>query len=389
MKNLFSKNISIDSEQRFEEQLLQNFEFYKSAFELSKDPKLVLENCVIIRFNPVTMGFFECDDPHLIHMHKFSEFLTKELAETENLKEKCEGNVEVETELKTCSGNWVPVNINFDTIGQNGKQRTIVTVHDISERKAAHKKLEESNEFIFQIMENMPIGLGVKSISKGETKYLNSNFSNIIGWPLDVAQDFDKFFESAYPDPEESKRVKTLVMNTIKKKGFAHWDLVQIKDSKGKERLLDITMFAIEEQDSIITMISNVTQEIKDRAWLKVKSEAIKAIPNSVVITKIDGEILWVNPAFTRIYGYTLDEVKGQTPRILKSGKHDDKFYKDMWDHIISDKIWKGRLFNKKKDGTIFEDIQIISPVKATGTEITHFVAIKNLTEEELDYNAK
>jgi len=262
-------------------------------------------------------------------------------------------------------------------------------VHDISERKAAHKKLEESNEFIFQIMENMPIGLGVKSISKGETKYLNSNFSNIIGWPLDVAQDFDKFFESAYPDPEESKRVKTLVMNTIKKKGFAHWDLVQIKDSKGKERLLDITMFAIEEQDSIITMISNVTQEIKDRAWLKVKSEAIKAIPNSVVITKIDGEILWVNPAFTRIYGYTLDEVKGQTPRILKSGKHDDKFYKDMWDHIISDKIWKGRLFNKKKDGTIFEDIQIISPVKATGTEITHFVAIKNLTEEELDYNAK
>jgi len=389
IKNILkTKKIDSTKEQKFEEQLLQNYEFYKSAFELSKDPKIVLEDCVIIRFNPVTMSLFECDDPHMLYMHKFREFLSEELTNSD-IKEKCAGNIIIETELRTCAGNWIPVSINFDNIGRNGIQRTIVTIHDITERKKIKKDLEESNEFIYSVMQNLPIGLGVKSFDHKIVKYMNPKFSEVMGWPEDVVQDFDLYFEKSFPNPGEAEHVKTLVLDALKKDKFAHWDMVKIKDSGGKARYLDFTMFLLEDQNSSVTMVKNVTQEVKDRAWLRVKSEAVKALPNGILITDLEGKILWVNPAFTHTYGFELNELKGQTPRVLKSGKHDEDFYKNLWDTITAGKVWRGKVVNKRKDNTEIEDYQIIAPVRAGGAEITHFVAIKNLTSEELDYNVK
>jgi len=295
----------------------------------------------------------------------------------------------IETQIRTCENRWIPVTINFDTIGKNGKQKTIATIHDISDRIRVKKDLEDSNEFIYQVMENLPIGIGVKSIDRKTVKYMNENFSKIWGWPKEVVQDFDKFFASAYPAPGEAEHIKNLVLEALKKEKFAHWDVVKITDVEGNDRLLDITMFLMEDQNSMITMVQNVTQEIKDRAWLKVKSAAVRALPNGIVITDAEGKIMWVNPAFTQIYGFELDEVIGHTPRVLKSGEHTDEFYKQIWDTILTGKVWKGKIVNKKKDNTLIEDYQIIAPVRAGGAEITHFIAIKNLTQAELDYNAK
>lgn len=377
------------NEKKFEDQLLQNYEFYKSAFELSKDPKLVLEDCVIIRFNPATLNFFECDDPDALYMHKLNEFFVGEINPPNVLSEQCDGNVFIETDIRTCSGKIIPVAINFDTISKNIKQQTIVTIKDISEKISSIKKLKESNEFIYKVMDNLPLGIGVKTIDHHTIKYMNENFCKIWGWPKEVVADFNKFFDSAYPSPGEAEKIKNMVLESLTKNKLVRWDIVKIKDQEDQDRLLDITMFLMEEQDNMITMVQNVTQEVKDRAWLKVKSEAIKALPNGVVITDIEGKIIWANPAFTREYGYELAEIKGQTPRILKSGTHDKEFYEDMWSTILQGKVWKGKVVNKRKDGSIFDDLQLISPVRSGGAEITHFIAIKNLTEQELDYNVK
>lgn len=377
------------NETKFEEQLLQNYEFYKSAFELSKDPKLVLEDCVIVRFNPVTMSFFECDDPNVIFQHKLAEFLPDNVVRKGSIKDKCEGNVLIETEILTCKNRWVPVTINFDTIAKNGKMRTIATIHDISEIIQARKNLEEGQEFIYKVMDNLPIGIGVKSIDHKTIKYMNDNFCKIWGWPKNIVSNFDLFFAKAYPKPGEAEHVKTLVLTALEKENFAHWEMVKIKDESGNDRLLDITMFLLPDQDNMVTMVQNVTQEIKDRAWLKVKSEAVKALPHGVVITDNEGIILWANPAFTKTYGWELSEIKGHTPRKLKSDKHSSEFYSHMWETVLSGKVWRGKILNKRKDGSVIEDRQIIAPVRAGGAEITHFIAIKNLTEEELDYNVK
>jgi PAS domain S-box-containing protein len=372
-------------EQTYEGQLLQNYEFYKTAFELSKDPKLVLENCKIVRFNPAAMGFLESEDPDDIFKHELHEFFIDGGLDHEFIRKNCAGSDLVELKLKTCKGNIIPVSVNFDTVSRNGMERSIATIQDISDRLINQKNLEKRNKFINTILENLPIGISVKTIKEKIPKYMNNNFSKIIGHPVNIISNFEQFLKAAHPDPQDLEIVRNTILKELVDNKYVS-GISKIKDEKGKDRFLEYTMLLMEDQDNMITMVRNATQETKDRAWLNVKSKAVKSIPNPIVITDKEGIILWTNPAFHQIYGYTKEEVLGNTPRIIKSNKHELKFYKDMWKKILSGEIWRGEIINKHKDGTEIIDHQTITPVHADGGDITHFIAIKNLTDEELDY---
>jgi PAS domain S-box-containing protein len=106
-------------------------------------------------------------------------------------------------------------------------------------------------------------------------------------------------------------------------------------------------------------------------------STAIMQSPASIVITDPKGNIEYVNPKFSTISGYTLDEVKGKNPRFLKSGEHDLEFYKKMWETIINQKDWQGEIKNRKKNGELYWENVIISPITNDSNAITHFVAVK------------
>lgn len=113
-------------------------------------------------------------------------------------------------------------------------------------------------------------------------------------------------------------------------------------------------------------------------------SKAIIQSPASIVITDPDGKIEFVNPKFTELTGYTLQEAVGQNPRILKSGEHDDAFYKNLWDTITSGKDWSGEFKDKKKDGSLYWESASISPLVNEDGVITHFVAVKeDITERK------
>ena len=79
----------------------------------------------------------------------------------------------------------------------------------------------------------------------------------------------------------------------------------------------------------------NVTQRKQVEQQVLLQAAALRAAAIGIVITDRDGNILWVNPAFTALSGYTLEEVVGKNPRLLKSGKHDAEFYRNMWDTIL------------------------------------------------------
>jgi PAS domain S-box-containing protein len=387
MKKILKKLAA--EEHQFEEHLLQNYEFYKAAFELSKDPKLVLEDCKIIKFNPITLEFFECDDPHMIFGHILSEFLPDDVKETGYVETKCEGNFMIETEMTTCKGNVLPVTINFDSVSKNGKQRTIATIHDITDRILSKKQLEDSNEFIYNVLENLPIGISVRTIEEKLIKYMNKLFPEIMGWSKKNLANFDNYFEKAFKDVGSSRDIKELVLETLKNEGMHKWENIATFDEDGNKRVLDITMLLMPGQDNMITMVQNVTEEQKNRHWLKIKSKAVYSLPNGIVITDRNGKILWTNPAFEQTYGYSYAETLHQNPRILKSGEHTSEFYTELWNTITAGKTWSGKVINKKKDGTLIEDLQAIVPVRDANAEITHFIAIKNLSVEELDYFAK
>ncbi len=105
-------------------------------------------------------------------------------------------------------------------------------------------------------------------------------------------------------------------------------------------------------------------------------SMAVEHAAEAIVVTDQTGEIQYVNPAFERITGYSRAEAIGQTPRILKSGKHDAGFYKRMWDALTRGEVWTGRFTNRRKDGNLYEEEKTISPVVDEEGKIVNYVAI-------------
>ncbi len=117
---------------------------------------------------------------------------------------------------------------------------------------------------------------------------------------------------------------------------------------------------------------------------MRVQAAAVAAAANAIVITGRDGRIVTINQAFTDLTGYMPEEAIGQTPRILKSGQQDEAFYRELWKTILSGNVWRGRLVNKRKDGSLYTEEMTITPVPGEQGRITHFIAIKSDVTERV-----
>jgi len=108
-----------------------------------------------------------------------------------------------------------------------------------------------------------------------------------------------------------------------------------------------------------------------------VHQAALEAVANGVVITDVQGTILWVNAAFTRMTGYSSAEAIGQNARLLKSGEHPKVFYRELWATIASGKSWTGEMINRRKDGSVYIEEQTITPVLDSAGKPAYFIAVK------------
>ena len=131
-------------------------------------------------------------------------------------------------------------------------------------------------------------------------------------------------------------------------------------------------------------MIHDTTERKQTEVQLHKLSRAVEQSPVSIVITDAKGSIEYVNPKFTELTGYSLEETIGQNPRILKTEQTSQEEYKKMWDIILSGQIWHGEFCNHKKNGEVYWETASISPILNEKGDITHFVAIKeDVTEHK------
>jgi PAS domain S-box-containing protein len=114
-------------------------------------------------------------------------------------------------------------------------------------------------------------------------------------------------------------------------------------------------------------------------------STAINQTVEAVVITDAQGIIQYVNPAFETITGYLKNDIIGQNPRVLKSGRHEAAFYRDLWNTISAGQTWTGRFINKRKNGSLYTEDATISPMRDSTGVITNYVAVKRDVTAELN----
>lgn len=117
--------------------------------------------------------------------------------------------------------------------------------------------------------------------------------------------------------------------------------------------------------------------------------EALMQAPEPVLITDLDGTIQFVNHAFEQCLGYKGADVAGQTPRILRSGLHGKEEYEALWETIKSGQVWKGRLKNRCKNGTLIEEDIQIAPIRDEHERITHFISMRRDMTEYYELQAQ
>ncbi len=127
----------------------------------------------------------------------------------------------------------------------------------------------------------------------------------------------------------------------------------------------------------LVHVARDVTQYLRNESEKNRLMAAIEQVSESVVISSSKGEIQYVNPTFETTTGYSRDEAIGRNLNILNSGVHDQQFYESLWATLLNKKVWRGRLTNRRKNGTLFREDATISPVLDSSGEIINYVALK------------
>jgi len=243
--------------------------------------------------------------------------------------------------------------------------------------------LRSSNNSLHTAFNSISEGISIIDLD-GKIIICNDVTSKLHGYSSSneiIGQNFIKFLkEEEYSKAKKDMR-KALQDGSLDK---IQYNCIR-KD--GSEFAAEISFTLLKNEDNepigfLITTkdISEITNANKQIILL---ISALETAANSIVITDKFGNILWVNSSFNKLTGYSDNEVIGKSPRILKSGVHDDSFYKKMWDTITAGKIWRGEIVNKNKAGELYYEDMTITPIYNEG-ELTHFIAIKqNITENK------
>ena len=188
---------------------------------------------------------------------------------------------------------------------------------------------------------------------------------------------------------EFGRRIKS----AFDKGEVAHFEY-KLKRKNGDEFPSEHTVSLLKDDSGkpmgIVSVVRDLTDRKRAEEELMRLSTAIEQSVETILITDPEGNIQYTNPAFEKTTGYSLKEAIGNNPRMLRSGKHSNDFYKSMWDTISHGNVWSGHLINKKKDGTLYEEDATISPVFESNGEIVNYVAVKrDVTYENMLHKAR
>jgi PAS domain S-box-containing protein len=134
----------------------------------------------------------------------------------------------------------------------------------------------------------------------------------------------------------------------------------------------------------------DITERRRADESRRLQSAALQAAADAIVITDRAGAIEWVNPAFTQLTGYIVEEAVGKHHReLVNSGKQAPAFFEELWETILAGRTWRGQVVNRRKDGSLYTEYEVVSPILDAAGAITHFVAVQQDITERLQLEAQ
>lgn len=246
---------------------------------------------------------------------------------------------------------------------------------DIQEHRGIEEKLREGEQRFRTVVETGPDAIFIQT--RGCFAYLNpmavrlfgaENAEQLIGQPV-----LDRF----HPDYREMVRERIRRLNE-------HREVVseaaeQIVRCNGEVVDVEVSAvpFVYQGEHGALVFARDITIRKKSEQQLLLRDSALQAAANSIAIINRHGSIIWVNPAFTRLTGYTEKEALGQSLRLTRTDAQDEAFHSTMWQTVLDGKVWRGELLSRRKDGTLYTEEMTITPVYDDQKGITHFISVK------------
>jgi PAS domain S-box-containing protein len=388
----FGVSRDITERKRAEESLRESEERFRSTFENAGiGMALVDMQGHPIKSNPALQQMLGYDAEELSHM-VFTEYTHPDDRELDwglfgELAAGKRETYEIEKRFLKKGGDvvWGLLTASLVKDRQGCPVCAVGMVQDISERKRAEEGLRASEEKYRSLVSNIP---DVVWTVDAELRFvfISKNIERISGYSPDEVyqQGIRLYLDSLLPDDVHKVREG---FRALFAEGRPFDVECRVKRKDGEWIWVHDRALVTYEKNGIRYadgLLSDITERKKAEAEHIRLVTAIEQSAEAVVITNTNGDIEYVNPAFTRITGYSREEVLGQNPRLLKSGKQDRVFYQQLWTIILRGDIWHGELINRRKDGNLYTEEMTIAPVRDALGEVTHFIATKqDVTEHK------
>ncbi len=267
-----------------------------------------------------------------------------------------------------------------------GRRVHAISVRDISQRVAAHEALKAERNFLKQVMDAVSEPFFVLDANTHEILLANKAAS-----PETNGEQPKYCYQLSHhrdaPCDEKKSNVKCLLEEVRRTGQSSRVEHVHFR-SDGSTYIAAVHGYPLFDKegklDKVVIYTVDITRRKEAEERLRKLERAVEHSAHTIVITDKLGTIEYVNPAFTRVTGYTAEEAIGQNPRILKSGKHPRSFYQNLWNTILKGNVFRGEMVNRRKNGELYWERISIAPVKNEKDEITHFVAVKeDVTERK------
>ncbi|WP_294967101.1 PAS domain S-box protein, partial [Sulfurimonas sp.] len=287
--------------------------------------------------------------------------------------------------LKHKDGHWIWALSRGKTIfDENSKPLRMIGFYtDITEQKNVEDELIASKQQFESFTKNIPGMVSIRD-KKDRIAYANKELQTFL-----EEKDLIGKYASDFVPNKISKKMDELNLQA-KEEGFAE-AIIQHVDINNKPSIYKSMVFSIGKEENAQTgfMHFNITQEYKDQYEIAIFKQVLQSAPVSIIFTDINGNIEYVNPYFCNLTGYSLEEVIGINPKILKSDYHTNEEYIELWEKITNNQVWSGTFKNIKKNGDVFWESSIISPVSNENGEIINYISIKQEITEQIHLREK
>ena len=290
--------------------------------------------------------------------------------------------------FRTRSGQRRWISVNTRPLLRSADERpyaVVASITDITRRKEAENALYRSERRFRSMVEAIPDWLW-ETDADGRYTYASPKVRDLLGYdPTEVLGRRARDFMHPADVQRGSMQLLSYISRSEPYAGFEN----SYTRKDGSTVVIETSGLPIFDEQGHLKgyrgIDRDVTQRKHEEGELARLNMAVEQAAESIVVTEADGTIVYVNPAFEKLSGYSRAEALGKNPRLIRSGVHDDAFYKEMWETITRGEVWSGHVTNRKKDASLYEEQMVISPVRDTTGKIVNYVAVKRDMTQEVE----